>query len=66
MEAEEIKALRMVLGLTQAALAAKLNVDSVTVSRWENGHKKPHRESVRKMQRLIKKIGRMRLIKRGS
>jgi len=55
MEAEEIVALRKAQGLTQAALAAKLNVDSVTVSRWENGHKKPHRESVRKMRRLIKR-----------
>jgi DNA-binding transcriptional regulator YiaG len=37
MEPEEVRAIRKRLGLTQAALAAKLGVQREAVARWEIG-----------------------------
>lgn len=37
MDANELRVIRKHLGLTQAALAAKLGVGQVTVARWETG-----------------------------
>ena len=37
MKGEEIKALRLRLGLTQTELAAEIGVHQVTVARWETG-----------------------------
>jgi transcriptional regulator with XRE-family HTH domain len=37
MEASEIKPLRLRLGLTQQELATALDVDPMTISRWERG-----------------------------
>jgi len=41
MKAEEIKALRLRLGLTQTELAAEIGVHRVTVANWETGGKSP-------------------------
>ena len=41
MKGEEIKALRLRLGLTQTELAAEIGVHRVTVANWETGGKKP-------------------------
>ena len=41
MKGEEIKALRLRLGLTQTELAAEIGVHRVTVARWETGRKNP-------------------------
>ena len=41
MDAQEIKALRLALGLTQTQLAARLGVAANTVYRWETGHTHP-------------------------
>ena len=41
MKAEEIKALRLRLGLTQTELAAEIGVHQVTVARWETGGETP-------------------------
>jgi transcriptional regulator with XRE-family HTH domain len=37
MKPEELKSRRESLGLTQALLARELDVDVITVSRWERG-----------------------------
>ena len=37
MKGEEIKALRLQLGLTQTELAAEIGVHQVSVARWETG-----------------------------
>ena len=37
MKGEEIKALRLRLGLTQTELAAEIGVHQVSVARWETG-----------------------------
>ena len=37
MKGEEIKALRLRLGLTQTELATEIGVHQVTVDRWETG-----------------------------
>jgi len=55
MEAEEIKAIRVALGLTQKDLADKLGIDAITVSRWERKLARPHSNSLKKLRRLIKK-----------
>ena len=41
MKAEEIKAMRLRLGLTQTELAAEIGVHRVTVANWETGGKSP-------------------------
>jgi transcriptional regulator with XRE-family HTH domain len=37
MTPEELKSRRALLGLTQSQLARELEVDAITVSRWERG-----------------------------
>lgn len=49
---EEIKTLRRKLGLTQAALAARLGCRQGTVSDWERGIRKPQPVFVRAMRAL--------------
>lgn len=41
MTADEIRALRIRLGWTQAVMAARLGVSWPTVQRWEKGKAKP-------------------------
>jgi putative transcriptional regulator len=58
MTAEEIKSLRVSLGLTQDQFAQRLKVACITVNRWENSQKKPSRLAEGALQRLARKAGR--------
>jgi len=60
MTGEDVRELRKQMGLTQAELAHKMDVDSITISRWERGETKPHRASVKKLMRLKEKVRRNR------
>ena len=53
-----IKTFRAALRLTQAELGDALNVDKLTVSRWERGAVRPRLTAVRAMQQLRKKTAR--------
>ena len=52
MEAIEIRKLRESLGLTQAAMAAQLGVNFVTLSRWELGRSRPSALAVTRLREL--------------
>lgn len=52
--AEEIKALRERLGMTQAQLADALETTVTTISRWENGARKPRGLYAKALERLAK------------
>jgi len=47
-----IVAVREALNLTQAQLAEKLGVDSMTVSRWERGTIRPGADSLKALEKL--------------
>jgi putative transcriptional regulator len=47
-----IKALRTALRLTQTALASKLGVTALTVSRWERGQVAPNPQATNRLRRL--------------
>lgn len=49
---EEIAALRKKLQKTQAQFAEMLAVDPVTISRWENGMRRPRPVYARELERL--------------
>lgn len=51
---EQVKKLRSLLGLTQQALAARLDVSFATVNRWENGQAKPWQRSWNQLRQLEK------------
>lgn len=55
MTAEEIRALRKALGLTQRQLADKVGVHESAVSQWERGARKPGKWSLHQLSRLAKK-----------
>jgi len=57
MNANEIKQLRLRLGLTQPHFAYKIGVTPATVSRWENGHVEPSPLALEKLIKLSKKGG---------
>src|SRR5687768_5761465 len=48
----DIKSLRKRLGLTQVALAAKLDVSFPTVNRWEKGRSKPSQLAWNRLREL--------------
>ncbi len=50
-----ISELRKMLNLTQLEFARLMDVDPITVSRWEGGKRKPLPIHRRKLERLIKK-----------
>lgn len=41
--AEDVKKLRMTLGLSQKTFALELGVSYATINRWEKGHSEPHK-----------------------
>ena len=43
MTAAKVRSIRLRLGLTQEALARRLGVARATVTRWENGSRRPRR-----------------------
>ncbi len=53
---ESIKKLRKAQGLSQVEFARMLDVDSITISRWERGQTKPMPVHKRKMLRLARKV----------
>lgn len=55
MTGEEVKKIRMKLGLTQERFAHLLNMTMQTVNRWENGNFKPSRLAAEKLENLTKK-----------
>jgi len=48
----QIKELRLRLGLSQAQFAERVGVWKETVSRWENGHNKPSKLAMDKLNKL--------------
>lgn len=54
MNPEEIKAIRVILGLTQENLARKIGVTCGTVNRWESGNVKPSPLAIQKLNQLKK------------
>ncbi len=50
---EAIRALRARLGLTQPQFAARIGCDAITVSRWENGWRRPQGLYARELRRLM-------------
>ena len=57
MNAQEIKALRTALGMSQQAFATKLKRSVTIVSRWENGGASPDTHSLDALRRLRKRVG---------
>lgn len=57
MNANQIKQLRLRLGLSQEAFAHKLGVSLNTVFRWEKGTNKPLPLLERKLIKLLKSTG---------
>lgn len=55
MTGEQIKAIRMSLGLTQEAFAHFLGVSFPTINRWENGACKPSKLAIDKIKLLTNK-----------
>jgi DNA-binding transcriptional regulator YiaG len=53
MDADEMKAARARLGLTQAQLATELGVHAMTVSKWETGQRSIPEPVARLVQRLV-------------
>ncbi|MEH1970762.1 helix-turn-helix domain-containing protein [Nostoc sp.] len=49
--------LRMVTGLTQEEFATSLGVTYSTVNRWENGHTKPSRLAMHRIEEMLGEIG---------
>lgn len=56
MNANDIKNLRIKMGLTQQGLAFKLRVYASTVYEWEKGSK-PSPKNLRDLERLAKRAG---------
>lgn len=53
--ADDIKALRATLGLTQEALAQEITVSVTTICRWESGRTKPSRHTSKLLDALAGK-----------
>jgi transcriptional regulator with XRE-family HTH domain len=56
MTGDELKALRIKLGLTQEELGERLGVTRVTVARWEIGLRKVPELAVRLVQYVAKEV----------
>lgn len=55
MDKEEVKELRLKLGLSQQAFAVRVGVGVTTVSRWENGKSIPSPLAVEKLLKMEKR-----------
>jgi len=49
--------LRTITGLTQEEFATSLGVTYSTVNRWENGHAKPSRLAMYRIEEMLEEIG---------
>ena len=56
MKADEIKALRVSIGVTQAELAEKVGVNVQTVQAWEQKRSKPSRLARRALAKLAASV----------
>lgn len=54
MKPEEIKNIRLKLGLSQQDFASSLGVSFATVNRWENGKAKPQKDRIDRIRSLMK------------
>lgn len=52
----DVKAVRLILGLTQEQFAAKLGVTFPTVNRWENNKTTPSPLAQQKLNKLLKTL----------
>jgi len=60
---DEVKEIRKLLGLTQQALAVRLNCHLRTIQTWEGGEKLPHpiiQQRIRSMRRAVPQSERQR------
>lgn len=55
MDADEIRAMRLRLGLSQEAFAPVLGVSMHTVNCWERGKRKPSRLAMEKIKAQLEK-----------
>lgn len=53
MKPEEIVRLRLKLRLTQVQMAERLSVNTITISRWENGKRRPRPIYAKELVRLM-------------
>ena len=58
MTADEVRALRQRLGLTQEQLARRLNCTTMCVSRWERGASRPSRLATSALEGLANEVER--------
>jgi len=54
---EQVKSVRMQLGLSQMELAEALSVSFSTVNRWENGHISPSKLALKSFDTFCKEKG---------
>ena len=54
---KQLKELRKKMGLKQDDVARLMDVDPLTISRWERGERKPMPVHLRKIERIKKKAG---------
>ena len=52
---EELKKLRKKMGIRQEDFAKMLDVDPLTISRWERGERRPMPVHLRKIERIKRK-----------
>jgi DNA-binding XRE family transcriptional regulator len=57
MTADQIKKLRLELGLSQKEMAKQVGVSRVTITRWETGRFRPHHLCLRQIRELEKRKG---------
>ena len=50
---KSLRKLRERAGLNQTELAAKVGVEARTIDRWEKGKNIPHRERLKKLDRIL-------------
>lgn len=53
---QRVKSVRLKLNFTQVRLAEELEMNAITVARWENTAKRPYSESAEKFMQLESEI----------
>ncbi len=56
MDSEQIKTVRIGLGMSQQAFAAALGVSFATVNRWENGKARPQKDRIERIKALVTEL----------
>ncbi len=60
-----ISSLREALGMTQEEMGRRIDVDKLTVSRWERGALRPGRDSVQALEKLRREASRRGVVLPG-